>query len=91
MLKEGDDVTIVTIGGGEIKPVWEPSWSPAMKTEMSEYDASFVYVPLEQLQAIRGMQDPAPLSDQAQELRGRQVLRDERAPQALPLPGRPRR
>jgi lipoprotein-releasing system permease protein len=28
-----------------------------LQTEMSEYDASFVYVPLEQLQAIRGMQD----------------------------------
>jgi len=58
VLKPGDDVTIVTIGGGEIKPVWGTFLvSDYMKTEMSEYDASFVYVPLHQLQAIRGMQD----------------------------------
>jgi lipoprotein-releasing system permease protein len=58
VLKEGDDVTIVTIGGGEIKPVWGTFLvADYMKTEMSEYDASFVYVPLDQLQAIRGMQD----------------------------------
>jgi lipoprotein-releasing system permease protein len=58
VLKPGDDVTIVTVGGGEIKPVWGTFLiADYMKTEMSEYDASFVYVPLHQLQAIRGMQD----------------------------------
>ncbi len=58
VLKEGDDVTITTVGGGEIRPVWGTFLiADYMKTEMSEYDASFVYVPLEQLQAIRGMED----------------------------------
>lgn len=58
VLKEGDDVTITTVGGGEIRPVWGTFLiTDYMKTEMSEYDASFVYVPLEQLQAIRGMPD----------------------------------
>lgn len=58
VLKEGDDVSIVTVGGSELKPVWGTFLvSDYLQTEMSEYDASFVYVPLEQLQAIRGMQD----------------------------------
>jgi lipoprotein-releasing system permease protein len=58
VLKPGDDVMITTIGGSEIKPVWGTFLvADYMKTEMSEYDASFVYVPLDQLQAIRGMQD----------------------------------
>lgn len=58
VLKPGDDVTIVTVGGGELKPVWGTFLvADYLQTEMSEYDASFVYVPLEQLQAIRGMQD----------------------------------
>ena len=58
VLKPGDDISIVTVGGAELKPVWGTFLvSDYLKTEMSEYDASFVYVPLEQLQAIRGMQD----------------------------------
>jgi len=58
VIKPGDDVSIVTVGGGQLKPVWGTFLvSDYLKTEMSEYDASFVYVPLEQLQAIRGMQD----------------------------------
>ena len=58
VLKPGDDVSIITVGGGAIKPVWGTFLvSDYLKTEMSEYDDSFVYVPLEQLQAIRGMHD----------------------------------
>ncbi|MBN9118286.1 MAG: ABC transporter permease [Planctomycetes bacterium] len=55
-LKEGDDVIITTAGGQELKPVWGSFYvTDYLKTEMSEYDQSFVYVPLEQLQRIRGM------------------------------------
>ncbi|HJZ57337.1 MAG TPA: FtsX-like permease family protein [Gemmataceae bacterium] len=57
-LKPGDDVTITTVGGSDLKPVWGTFLvSDYLKTEMSEYDQSFVYVPLEQLQKIRGMSD----------------------------------
>jgi len=59
-LEEGDDVTITTVGGAQLKPVWGTFLvTDYLKTEMSEYDQSFVYVPLEQLQAIRGMGDHA--------------------------------
>ncbi len=55
-LKPGDDVIITTAGGQELKPVWGSFLvTDYLKTEMSEYDQSFVYVPLEQLQRIRGM------------------------------------
>ena len=55
-LHPGDDVTITTIGGVDLKPVWG-SFIVAdyLRTEMSEYDQGFVYVPLDQLQRIRGM------------------------------------
>lgn len=57
-LRPGDVVTITTIGGGELKPVWGSFLvTDYLRTEMSEYDQSFVYVPLEQLQKIRGMDD----------------------------------
>jgi lipoprotein-releasing system permease protein len=56
VLKPGDDVTITTVGGGELRPVWGTFLvTDYLKTEMSEYDQSFVYVPLDHLQAIRGM------------------------------------
>jgi lipoprotein-releasing system permease protein len=59
-LRPGDDVTITTVGGGQLKPVWGTFLvTDYLKTEMSEYDQSFVYVSLEQLQQIRGMGDRA--------------------------------
>ena len=55
-LSPGDAVTITTIGGANIRPVWGSFLvTDYIKTEMSEYDQSFVYVPLDQLQKIRGM------------------------------------
>jgi lipoprotein-releasing system permease protein len=55
-LKPGDDVTIITVGGRELKPVWGTFIvTDYFKSEMSEYDAGYVYVPLEHLQSIRGM------------------------------------
>src|SRR5262249_41234808 len=59
-LQEGDDVVITTAGGQELKPVWGSFIvTDYLKTEMSEYDQSFVYVPLDQLQHIRGMTERA--------------------------------
>lgn len=59
-LEPGDDVLITTAGGQELKPVWGNFLvADYLKTEMSEYDQSFVYVPLDQLQRIRGMADRA--------------------------------
>jgi lipoprotein-releasing system permease protein len=55
-LLPGDAVTITTVGGNDLRPVWGTFIvSDYLKTEMSEYDQSFVYVPLDQLQKIRGM------------------------------------
>jgi lipoprotein-releasing system permease protein len=55
-LQPGDDVLITTAGGTDLKPVWGSFIvTDYIKTEMSEYDQSYVYVPLDQLQRIRGM------------------------------------
>jgi lipoprotein-releasing system permease protein len=59
-LRPGDSVTITTVsagaGGSQMKPVWGSFLvTDYLQTEMSEYDQTFVYVPLEQLQQIRGM------------------------------------
>ncbi|MBX9581761.1 MAG: FtsX-like permease family protein [Gemmataceae bacterium] len=55
-LYPGDAVTVTTVGGETLRPVSGTFLvADYLKTEMSEYDQSFVYVPLEQLQAIRGM------------------------------------
>ena len=55
-LQPGDPVTITTVGGGELKPVWGTFVvTDYVRTEMSEYDAGLVYVSLEQLQRLRGM------------------------------------
>lgn len=59
-LQPGDDVILTTAGGQELKPVWGSFIvTDYLKTEMSEYDQSFVYVPLDQLQRIRGMVERA--------------------------------
>jgi len=62
-LKPGDDVTIFTVGGlpgaegARMRPVWGTFLvADYLKTEMSEYDQSFVYVSLEQLQQLRTME-----------------------------------
>lgn len=59
-LEPGDDVILTTSGGQDLKPVWGSFLvTDYLKTEMSEYDQSFVYVPLDQLQKIRGMTERA--------------------------------
>ena len=58
LLAPGDDVTLATIGATGFKPV-SGTYAVAdfFKSEMSEYDNSFVYLPLDDLQRMRGMGD----------------------------------
>jgi lipoprotein-releasing system permease protein len=58
-LEPGDVVNIITVGAGKETP--QPVYSPFVvvdyfKSEMAEYDSHMVFVPLEYLQAIRGME-----------------------------------
>ena len=55
LLRPGDDVQLMTLGT-TMKPV-SATFVVAdfFKSEMSEYDSSFVYVPLDELQRMRGM------------------------------------
>lgn len=56
MLKPGDDVMLATVGSEGFKPVYSTFVvTDYFKSEMSEYDGSFVYVPLDELQRLRGM------------------------------------
>jgi lipoprotein-releasing system permease protein len=56
VLKPGDDVLLATVGAGGMKPVFGSFIvCDFFKSEMSEYDGSFVYVPLDDLQRLRGM------------------------------------
>ena len=58
ILSPGDAVTLTTAGGADLKPVWGTFLvADYLKTEMSEYDQSFVFVTLDQLQRVRGMGD----------------------------------
>jgi lipoprotein-releasing system permease protein len=58
LLKPGDDVFLATVGASGVKPV-SGTFVVAdyFRSEMSEYDSSFVYVPLDELQRMRGMDD----------------------------------
>ncbi len=57
VLHPGDTINVLTIGTGkqEIVPVYSPFVvADYIKTEMSEYDSNYVFVPLDYLQTIRG-------------------------------------
>jgi lipoprotein-releasing system permease protein len=59
-LEPGDDVVVTTISGQALKPVeWRCAVCDYFKSEMSEYDANYVFVPLDELQRLRTMQDRA--------------------------------
>jgi lipoprotein-releasing system permease protein len=57
----GDDITVSTITGGpDIRPVQTRfAVCDYFRSEMSEYDASYVFVPLDYLQKLRGLDDNA--------------------------------
>lgn len=57
VLQEGDDVIITTVGGEKLMPVSDRFVvCDFFKSEMSEYDSSYVFVPLDYLQHIRTME-----------------------------------
>jgi lipoprotein-releasing system permease protein len=59
-LGPGDDVILTTISGHGLKPVeWRCAVCDYFKSEMSEYDANYVFVPIEELQRLRAMPDRA--------------------------------
>lgn len=59
-LAPGDDVYITTIKGHGLKPVeWRCAVCDYFRSEMSEYDSNYVFVPLEELQRLRAMPDRA--------------------------------
>jgi lipoprotein-releasing system permease protein len=60
-LSLGDDLSITTLSGGPmVKPVQTRfAVCDYFRSEMSEYDSSFVFVPLDYLQKLRGLDDHA--------------------------------
>ncbi|MHB1422956.1 MAG: ABC transporter permease [Gemmataceae bacterium] len=59
-LGPGDDVLVTTISGQGLKPVeWRCAVCDYFRSEMSEYDANYVFVPIEELQRMRAMPDRA--------------------------------
>jgi lipoprotein-releasing system permease protein len=59
-LEPGDDVIVTTISGQGLKPVeWRCAVCDYFRSEMSEYDANYVFVPIEELQRLRAMDNKA--------------------------------
>ena len=57
MLQPGDDVVVTTISGQKMQPVYARfAVVDHFKSEMSEYDSSYVFVPLDFLQKLRSME-----------------------------------
>jgi lipoprotein-releasing system permease protein len=60
VLVPGDEIVIHTISGRQLKPVYDSVIvADFFKSEMSEYDGSFVFVPLDWLQRLRTMENRA--------------------------------
>src|SRR5262249_10930042 len=56
-LDPGDDVHLYTVAGQQLAPVHARFLvSDYIKTEMADYDSNYVYVPLDYLQKLRGME-----------------------------------
>ncbi len=56
----GDTVSLVCPGGAKLTPQYDRfAVAGYFKSEMSEYDSGLVFVPLDHLQRLRGMQDRA--------------------------------
>ena len=59
MVNPGDDVQMTFLTGGAAKPVIENfTIADFYSSNMHEYDSSFAFVPLSELQKLRGMVDP---------------------------------
>lgn len=60
ILQPGDEVVVTTVSGQKLAPVsFRCAVVDYVKTEMSEYDANYVYMSLEDLQHLRTMQGRA--------------------------------
>ena len=60
LLAPGDDVVLTTITDGELRPVrYRYAVSDFYRSEMSESDSQYVFVPLKHLQLLRNMEDRA--------------------------------
>jgi lipoprotein-releasing system permease protein len=58
LIRPGDQVVITTVSGGRLAPVYDSFVVvDFFKSEMSEYDSNYVFVPLDYLQHLRTMQD----------------------------------
>jgi lipoprotein-releasing system permease protein len=57
-LHKGDSIILTTINGQKFEPVWRDFIVvDYFKSDMSEYDGNYVFVPLDYLQHLRTMQD----------------------------------
>lgn len=60
LMRQGDEVVITTVSGAKMAAVTARfTVVDFIKTEMSEYDGNYVFVPLDYLQHLRTMQDRA--------------------------------
>jgi lipoprotein-releasing system permease protein len=60
VLYPGDEIIIHTISGQQLRPVYDSVVvADYFKSEMSEYDATYVFVPLDWLQRLRTMENRA--------------------------------
>jgi lipoprotein-releasing system permease protein len=60
LLEPGDDVVVTTVSGQRLSPVWGRfTVCDYFRSEMSEYDSNYVFVPLTYLQKLRTMEDRA--------------------------------
>jgi lipoprotein-releasing system permease protein len=57
VLQPGDEVRVFTVGAAKLEPVFDTFLvADYYKSEMSEYDGSYVFVPLDYLQKLRAME-----------------------------------
>jgi lipoprotein-releasing system permease protein len=60
ILRPGDEVFITTVSGAKLAPVMDSfAVCDYFKSEMSEYDANYVFVPLDYFQRLRAMENRA--------------------------------
>lgn len=60
VLERGDEVILVTVSGERLNPVYDNVIvADFFKSEMSEYDSQYVFVPLDWLQHLRTMENRA--------------------------------
>jgi lipoprotein-releasing system permease protein len=57
-LEPGDEVVITTVSGAKLSPVFDRFVvADYFKSEMSEYDSNYVFMPIDHLQKLRTMED----------------------------------